>query len=489
MKKINFTLHTVAACAIAALAVACSSDDETIEKQSGIKETITLTAYQPGGEASTRLAFTNKGKAYWHAADKIGVWSNGESKFSAFDLSAGAGTATASFRGEVMDGAGDYAVYPYNENHKLSGSSLTYYLPSNYTYTSVDKTFFPNGNDGNSFGAPMYGTVLDDNSVSFKHLGGVICIQIDKMPAERGTVKVTEASNKLYGMFTANLSDETPEIKTETSVDENTVTFNYSNATADDIGVFYLPVATGNYNLTIKVSCSTKISTTTVEVEMTRTRLQVVKVTADYSYVINGHKFIDLGLPSGLLWAETNIGAENPADYGNYYAWGETTTKDIYSAETYKYYDTSSSKYTEYTTGGETLYESDDAAYVNWGHHCNMPTQADFEELSENCTWTWTYMTNSSNEKIYGYKVISKKNGNSIFFPASGLHSGDTLDEADSQGHGPNGYYWSNTLGSYWSSSGENAYWLYFYSAGHWCSYEYDGPRYKGLPVRPVAEP
>ena len=482
MKKINFTLHAVAACAIAALAVACSSDDETTEKQSGVKETITITAYQPGDEASTRLAFTDKGKAYWHAADKIGVWSNGESKFSAFDLSTGAGTATASFRGEVMDGAGDYAVYPYNENHKLSGSSLTYYLPNSYTYTSVDQTFFPDDNNGNSFGAPMYGVVSDDNTVSFKHLGGVICIQVDKMPAESGTVKVTEASNQLCGTFTATLTDDAPEIKTAQATSNNSVTFVYSGATADAAGVFYLPVATGSYNLTIEVSGNKQSSTTTTGVEITRTRLQVVKVTTNYYYAINGHKFIDLGLPSGLLWAETNIGAETAADDGNYYAWGEKEAKSTYDWSTYNY-GSSASDLTKYTSSDNktVLESSDDAAYQNWGSPCRMPTQANFAELcnSEYCTWTWTSKTNSSNETINGYEVTSKGNGNSIFLPASGIRDGSTL-----YSRGSDGFYWSSAL---YNGDVSHAYDLYFYS-GSYDGNDNDGRCY-GLTVRPVAEP
>ena len=490
MKKINFTLHAVAACAIAALAVACSSDDETTEKQSGVKETITLTAYQPGNESSTRLAFTDKGKAYWHAADKIGVWSNGESKFSAFDLSTGAGTATASFRGEVMDGAGDYAVYPYNENHKLSGSSLTYYLPNSYKYTSVDQTFFPDDNNGNSFGAPMYGVVSDDNTVSFKHLGGVICIQIDKMPAESGTVKVTEAKNQLCGTFTATLTDDAPEIQTAQATSNNSVTFVYSGATAEAAGVFYLPVATGNYNLTIEVSGNKQSSSITTGVEITRTRLQVVKVTTNYttstaesdgSKIINGHKFIDLGLPSGLLWAETNIGAETAADDGNYYAWGETQPKDTYYWSTYNY-GSSSSALTKYTSSDNktVLESSDDAAYQNWGSSCRMPTESDFAELTntENCTWTWKSKTNSSNEEINGYEVTSKKNGNSIFLPASGYRVGSGLSD-----HGSYGYYWSSTL---YVSDVSYAYFLDF-GSGYYDSSNYR--RYYGFAVRPVAKP
>jgi hypothetical protein len=199
--------------------------------------------------------------------------------------------------------------------------------------------------------------------------------------------------------------------------------------------------------------------------------------------IINGHKFINLGLPSGLLWAETNIGAESAADDGNYYAWGETATKDIYNTSTYKYYDTSSSSVSKYTsTDGKTVLEnSDDAAYVNWGFSCRMPTRPEFTELCDTtyCTWTWTSRTNSSNETINGYEVTSKKNGNSIFLPASGYRSGSRLKE-----HGSGGYYWSGTLNGYGTSY---AYVLIFGSGGVYS----DNGSYRclGHTVRPVAEP
>ena len=151
------------------------------------------------------------------------------------------------------------------------------------------------------------------------------------MPAETGTVKVKEATNQLCGAFSATLTDEDPEIKTTTatSTSNQSVTFTYSGATTDEAGVFYLPVATGNYSLTIIVTGGTKYSATTSTVEMTRANLQVVKVTTNYSdyskdsdgnVIIDGHKFIDLGLPSGTLWAETNLGATTATGYGDYYA-------------------------------------------------------------------------------------------------------------------------------------------------------------------------
>ena len=190
--------------------------------------------------------------------------------------------------------------------------------------------------------------------------------------------------------------------------------------------------------------------------------------------IINGHKFIDLGLPSGLLWAETNIGAKTAADDGNYYAWGETTTKSNYTWSTYKYGSYNITKYN--STDGKTVLENaDDAAYVNWGSSCRMPTEAEFEELIDNCTWTKSSKSNSSGSSVNGYRVTSEKNGNSIFFPLSGYRYGDYLDN-----HGSYGSYWSSTL----DTSGVD--YAYCFGGGR---YMYYNTRYRGSTVRPVAEP
>ena len=193
--------------------------------------------------------------------------------------------------------------------------------------------------------------------------------------------------------------------------------------------------------------------------------------------IINGHKFVDLGLPSGLLWAETNIGAKTAADDGNYYAWGETSTKSLYDSDTY--FD---SNYTIYSISGETtLGRFSDAAYRNWGYSCRMPTSEEFKELcnSKYCTWTWTSMTTSSGSSVKGYKVTSVKNGNSIFLPASGYRDDVDLDE-----HGSLGHYWSSTLNARYSNW---ACYLYFDSSRH-PQESYDD-RCIGCTVRPVAKP
>ena len=134
----------------------------------------------------------------------------------------------------------------------------------------------------------------------------------------------------------------------------------------------------------------------------------------------NGHEFVDLGLPSGALWATMNIGATSPEKTGNKYAWGETTTKSTYNWKTYKFctFYTNSSLYymNKYSRSGDckTVLELvDDAARVNWDGQWKMPTSGNFEELCEKCTWTLTTLNGTNVYKVTG------PNGHSIYLPAT----------------------------------------------------------------------
>ena len=152
----------------------------------------------------------------------------------------------------------------------------------------------------------------------------------------------------------------------------------------------------------------------------------------------NGHTWVNLGL--SVRWASCNIGATAPEDYGNYYAWGETETKADYSWATYKYANGAYDKLTKYcndasygddgfTDDKTTLDPEDDAAHVIWGGNWRMPTDAEWTELRNNCTWTWT-----TQNGVNGYLVTSEVNSNSIFLPAAGYRSDTDLYFADSYG-------------------------------------------------------
>ena len=155
------------------------------------------------------------------------------------------------------------------------------------------------------------------------------------------------------------------------------------------------------------------------------------------------HEYVDLGL--SVKWATCNIGANSPEEYGDYFAWGEIVTKGAYSWSTYKWCNGSETTLTKYCTDGSygtvdnktQLELSDDAAYANWGNGWRMPTRAEFTELYEQCTWTWT-----TENGINGYKVTSKSNGNSIFLPVTGLRYESSL-----RGVGDYGYYRSSSMG------------------------------------------
>jgi formylglycine-generating enzyme required for sulfatase activity len=161
---------------------------------------------------------------------------------------------------------------------------------------------------------------------------------------------------------------------------------------------------------------------------------------------LQAHELVDLGLPSGTLWATYNVGATAPEEYGDYFAWGETAPKDYYDWSTYKWCNGSETTLTKYCavsdygyngfTDGKTVLDSeDDAATVNWGSWWCMPTVEQLTELYENCSSAWTTM-NDVNGRLF-----TGPNGNTLFLPAAGRHWGESLMSA-----GDDGYYWSRTL-------------------------------------------
>lgn len=127
-----------------------------------------------------------------------------------------------------------------------------------------------------------------------------------------------------------------------------------------------------------------------------------------------GHTWIDLGLPSGVKWASTNVGANRPQDDGDYYAWGETTVKTDFRWATYSH-GTGQNSLTKYSNSDEllSLEAADDVAFKAWGGTWRMPTKEEWGELQEHCVWTWTDDYNETGAA--GYVVASKSGGASLF--------------------------------------------------------------------------
>ena len=159
--------------------------------------------------------------------------------------------------------------------------------------------------------------------------------------------------------------------------------------------------------------------------------------------------FVDLALPSGLLWCEHNIGATTPYEHGLYFSWGNVTGHAEGSG-----YDFSDAVYAQTDgaalTGNIPVNNTYDMARHNMGSPCRLPTVGEFQELNSNCDSEWT-----DEDGVAGRRFTSRINGNSIFFPASGYYDGTSLN-----GRGSDGFYWSS---SYVSAT--SAYNLYFYSS------------------------
>ena len=182
--------------------------------------------------------------------------------------------------------------------------------------------------------------------------------------------------------------------------------------------------------------------------------------------------WVDLGLPSGLLWATRNVGASSPTDYGNYYAWGETSPKSVYDWDTYRYSNSSTERLTKYTgSDGLTILQSgDDAATANYGGR--TPTKEEWQELTNNTT-SQCITINGVNGRCF-----TGSNGNSLFLPAAGARWGSSLGFA-----GSFGYYWSSSL---YTGNPDLAWYFGFYLDSQGVGSNFD--RYFGFTVRAVRQ-
>lgn len=227
-----------------------------------------------------------------------------------------------------------------------------------------------------------------------------------------------------------------------------------------------------------------------------RSHLLCVRPVVNRDGSLNGHDYVDLGLPSGTLWATCNVGSNTPEGYGDYFAWGETEAKSTYERDNYKhcnevvetgynnnpyivykltkYCSNSILGYNGFVDNKTILEAEDDAAIIRWGNEWCMPTYDQWNELNMHTSHQWTTQNGVSGRVFVG------SNGKSIFLPASGYKQNE-LNESTS-----NGYYWANSLqnGEDWRAS------LFMFDlngAGAWIFINYDyGKREFGYSVRPV---
>ena len=328
---------------------------------------------------------------------------------------------------------------------KNSGSYGDYCSGSLYTYYPFCLWHFSfgSGDSGNGFGMEGYGERSNSYSVRALRCKNSV-INVSANPAEGGTLSgggtYLDHSNCTVSA-TAN---------------EGFVFTNWTeNGVVVSTDVSYSFVVNGNRNLVANFS----------------------------SYISGAFQFVDLGLPSGTMWATCNVGAEEPWEYGDYFAWGETEPKDYYDWNTYQYCNSDYDQLTKYCTDSEfgyngftdtvtALLPEDDAATANWGSEWRMPTYEECEELFDYTDWDWT-----TQNGVNGI-LFTATNGNHLFLPAAGYRSGD-----DHDGAGSGGNYWSCSLNTEDPSSALD----FCFDANDWYDSDFCyGYREGGLSVRAV---
>lgn len=297
-----------------------------------------------------------------------------------------------------------------------------------------------------------------------------------------GTVKAGETLSTEILLVPQNISNMLPKVSVLVDKESKEISTELINATASGMwesGKVY------TYNITINEGA--RLSVTSATIEEWGEAETLPEVTANLQDIdANGHEYVDLGLPSGTLWATCNVGASKSEDYGDYFAWGDPVGHDeeankgnyYYQWKYYKWCNGDYRSMTKYCVNSDygtvdnkmTLDPEDDAASVNWGGDWRMPSETEYNELVESCTWTWTTIND-----VNGYKV-SGSNGNWIFLPAAGYRY-----DAEKEAIGYYGRYWAN---SFSTSYGSYAYNLSFIDS--YTDVNPKGDRCYGYSVRPV---
>ena len=374
----------------------------------------------------------------WAEGDALGIYPIGGDQVK-FPLSSGSASAFAYFDGgawKLRSGVQYAAYYPFSkDNYTISQTAI----PVNYTGQTQ------NGNNTTShlgaydFLACAASTPNANGEINLqmKHLGAILRFQLTMPKADSYKKVVLESSGACFvekGRF--DLTSATPAVSPTAISDSYTINLTNVSTTKNNetITIYAMAAPAQTGNMTVTVYSTDGWSKYSANVDSKEFKAGgACTITANLT--LADHEYVDLDLPSGTLWATCNVGAEKPEDYGYYYAWGETSTKNSYSPSNYKWFigsDESFGKYGDYAN----LDVSDDAAYVNWGSNWRMPNDYDFRELINTHNTETEKVTQNG---VIGLKITSKSNGKSIFLPLAGFINGSTLNAA-----GTNAYYWSS---------------------------------------------
>ena len=400
---------------------ACSNEEDF---QTGISTedvnciTMTATNFE---YPITRTDFEigSSGAAFkWSTNDTVGIFPNEGSQVY-FPMTSGAGTNSATFTGGgwAQKSSATYAAYyPFIGKMYLDQTKI----PVSYT----EQTQTGNGSTAH-LGAYDFmaasATTVENGGVNFtfKHLGCLVQLKITVPKAGTLSSVTLSADEEVFvekGYI--DLTAATPAVVSTQTASSLTINLeDVTTTTANEIVTVYFmmaPVDMTGKTLTVKFG-NTEESVEAKNFEEGKAYQLATSLKA------SGPIAVDLGL--SVKWANCNVGAENPEEYGDYFAWGETESKSNYNYNSLilnKIQGGAESSGLVDSNGN--LIAAYDAATVNWGESWRMPTQKEVDELINNCAWTWTTLNGQN-----GYLISSMTNDNSIFLPAAGYRQETSL--------------------------------------------------------------
>ncbi len=477
----------------AAAVLAVASCTKTVEQPEPESMQLTFRAYQEGA-LQTRTTVRDGGtKVYWEPADEIKLFfKESSSRFVSQNtelVDIADFTGTLNVISGANEGAGSenqtWGLYPYREDAVSDGYSVTTTLPAEQT-----------GRAG-SFARNTHITLAhsSDLKLAFYNVTGGVRFSL----SQEGIKSVSFQGNDLEalaGKIKLAFEDGVPVVQ-EVSEGETVLTLNAPDGGSFETGKWYYIEAIprllcAGFKMVFSKGGEVATLSTSGLVTISRGKYGSI-ANADKGLIFRSAdtaepEYVDLGL--SVKWATFNVGATSPEGYGEYFAWGETEPKTDYGWATYKWCKGSSNTLTKYcqadqsdlwagsgSPDSKTVLElEDDAAHMNWGGSWRMPTDEEWTELRENCSFTWT--DNYNGTGVAGDIVTSNKvnfTDKTIFIPAAGCRTGTRFN-----GVGTFGAYWSSSI-----KSPEYSYRLYFNSSRVSRS---DFGRYFGFSVRPVTE-
>ena len=508
MKMKKYIQSMMAFIAIVSFA-SCSEEDNTTLKNESAAKVMTFTATQEGDEQSTRAAIStdNNKVIVWKSNDQISIFDG--TKNNQFILKEGAGTKSATFQGVAASAETYTAVYPYQSEATLSGTSVenvTLKATQTATANSFDKD------------AALMMAQSDNTTLKFKNVVGYVKVK-PNFDCKRIDLIAFDNSAVLAGTGTVSYNGVKPTLDLSNAEKKDYAITLTGEITANNYYYIAVPPVTLKTGWTIKFTASNGTVYSrkgTKDITFTRnkvTNLGEFDVTGDYwddprGEKVNSDQEVDLGLTITIgtkeykvIFAKSNLTATglatNEYDYGDYFAWGaikpwytkidKTSSPWTVTWEKSGGYTSTNApfhegSYTKYTTDGNTLEAADDAANVILGGDWQLPTTEIWKALydANNTTVYWKpYNKNEILEErsgIKGIKITKKdESGTYIFLPASGCVYGTSFVYVDS-----NCYYWSGTV-----SSSPNAYDLHFQKSLGVVPHNKDS-RDIGFPVRPM---